>query len=76
MDEHTTGNRGDWVTIDVGYVDPQRRSCAFCGRPLARKIWRQMIQGEVLDFCEPRHVTLYRSYWLPLYGAQAGLTSS
>ncbi len=68
-----TGNetQGAWVTIDVGYVDPQRRSCALCGRPLARKIWRETIEGDALDFCEPGHVTLYRDYWLPKYGVEA-----
>jgi hypothetical protein len=68
MDEATNETAGRWVTIEVGYVDPQRRSCALCGRPLARKIWRETVDGETLDFCEPGHVGLYRSYWLPLYG--------
>lgn len=53
-----------WVTLDVGYVDPQRRSCVLCGRPLARQIWRQEVGGNMLEFCEPAHVDL-SEYLLP-----------
>ncbi|MCA9860698.1 MAG: hypothetical protein KC438_13300 [Thermomicrobiales bacterium] len=72
----TKGHEGSWVTIDVGYVDPQRRSCALCGRPLARRIWRENVEGHMREFCEPAHVALYRDYWLPLYGAGAATASS
>lgn len=76
MASTATGNSGQWVTMDVGYVDPQRRSCALCGRPLARRIWREEVEGNTLEFCEPAHVALYRDYWLPIYGAEDATSSS
>lgn len=68
MSEDSRNTPGFWTEIDVSYVDPQRRSCALCGRPLAKNIWREEIEGCELDFCEPSHAALYQSYWLPLYG--------
>lgn len=67
--------RGTWVVLEVGYVNPRRTHCAFCGRPLARKVWRENIDGQELLFCDPEHVDLYRSYWLPLYGTASATTS-
>ena len=66
---------GAWVTLEVGYVDPQRRSCAFCGRPLATKVWREEVAGNMLDFCDPDHVARYYTYWLPLYGETKATSS-
>ena len=59
---------GEWVTPSVSYVEPQRISCEFCGRPIARKYWRALVQGQALIFCEPPHADLYENYWLPTYG--------
>lgn len=75
MNEADANESGTWVTIELGYVDPQRRSCALCGRPLARRIWRERIAGNTLDFCNPDHVARYHSYWVPLYGAQMATCS-
>lgn len=76
MTEDACGDSGSWVIREVGYVDPQRRSCALCGRPLARRIWQETVHGVTLEFCEPAHVVLYRDYWLPLYGRVDTTSSS
>jgi hypothetical protein len=52
----------------VSYVDPQRRFCALCGRPIARQYWQASPAGKPLVFCEPAHEELYVTYWLPTYG--------
>jgi hypothetical protein len=59
---------GEWITPSVSYVEPKRRFCALCGRPIARRYWRAAPTGEFLPFCEPAHVDLYLTYWLPTYG--------
>ncbi|MGD9712119.1 MAG: hypothetical protein AB7V46_08655 [Thermomicrobiales bacterium] len=59
---------GEWIELPVSYVDPARVSCDLCGRPIARKFWREVIEGRDLRFCEPGHAELYESYWLPTYG--------
>lgn len=62
---------GEWVTPPVSYVEPQRRFCALCGRPIARRYWRAAPTGTPLPFCDPAHAELYVTYWLPTYGATA-----
>jgi hypothetical protein len=59
---------GEWAQPGVSYVDPQRRFCAFCGRPIARQYWLASPAGEPLEFCEPAHAELYVTYWLQTYG--------
>ncbi len=76
MNEFSPASEGEWVRTDVSYVDPVREACALCGRPLARTIWRESIDGKPLQFCEPAHAGLYRTYWLPVYGDEAPTTSS
>jgi hypothetical protein len=66
-----TDQPGTWVTPPVSYVEPLRLSCAFCGRPIARRYWSAAPNDESLVFCEPRHADLYVSYWLPTHGANA-----
>jgi hypothetical protein len=61
-------DQGQWVIPPVSYVDPLRQPCALCGRPLARRFWRETRCGRVLHFCEPAHAVLYEEYWYPLYG--------
>ena len=59
---------GEWVTPTVSYVEPKRRFCALCGRPIARRYWRAAPAVEPLTFCEPAHADLYVAYWLPVHG--------
>lgn len=72
MTESTTSETrpelGEWITPSVSYVEPRRRACALCGRPIARRYWRAAPAGAALPFCDPTHADLYRTYWLPLYG--------
>jgi hypothetical protein len=68
--QQTEGARpGRWVTPAVSYVDPLRLSCALCGRPIARRHWREEIDGDERIFCEPAHAELYETYWLEVYGS-------
>jgi len=53
---------GEWVTPPVSYVDPKRRFCEFCGRPIARRFWRTETKSEVGIFCDPSHAVLYTTY--------------
>jgi len=59
---------GSWITPNVSYVEPLRLSCAFCGRPIARRYWSASPTGNRLIFCDPSHEALYVSYWLPVHG--------
>jgi hypothetical protein len=58
---HASGN-GDWVMPPVSYIDPTRRFCEFCGRPIARKFWRATIEQGVAIFCDPAHAALHATY--------------
>jgi hypothetical protein len=49
---------GEWITPPISYVDPRRRFCAFCGRPIARRFW-QVGAG---IFCDPAHAHEYTTY--------------
>jgi hypothetical protein len=42
---------GEWVEPAVSYVDPVRRFCAYCGRPIARRFWR----AREAAYCDPGH---------------------
>jgi hypothetical protein len=53
---------GDWVMPPVSYVDPTRRFCEFCGRPIARKFWRAKTERGVGIFCDPAHAALQMTY--------------
>jgi hypothetical protein len=52
---------GEWVTPDVSYVEPSRRFCAYCGRPIARRYWRETTAAGDLAFCGPAHAGMYAS---------------
>ena len=56
------GGNGDWVMPPVSYVDPTRRFCEFCGRPIARKFWRAKTERGVGIFCDPAHAALHMTY--------------
>ena len=48
--------QGQWVEPDVNYVDPERRFCAYCGRPIARRYWEAHGPGgEAAEYCSPDH---------------------
>ena len=51
-------NPGVWVVPEVSYVDPQRRFCRYCGRPIARGFWRVSSGGETWSYCDARHADL------------------
>ena len=53
---------GEWIMPPVSYVDPTRRFCELCGRPIARRYWQARTErGEVI-FCDPAHAALYATY--------------
>lgn len=66
----TTG--GEWVVPAVSYVDPVRRSCAFCGRPIARRYWRVAQEGKERIYCVPAHALLDTTYPVRLGNAGDG----
>jgi hypothetical protein len=41
--------------------------CAFCGQMIPRDVWRS---DEGLGFCNTECEGLYRTYWVPKYGAK------
>jgi hypothetical protein len=51
----TGQSQGGWVVPAVSYVDPSRRFCAYCGRPIARRYWERRGGGETLAYCGPEH---------------------
>jgi hypothetical protein len=53
---------GEWVTPPLSYVDPARRFCALCGRPIARRYWRVGGDGNEMAFCDPGHAARYATY--------------
>lgn len=48
-------NSGRWVEPAVSYVDPARRFCGYCGRPIARRYWEREERGERRAYCGPGH---------------------
>ena len=54
---------GRWVEPEVNYVDPERRFCAYCGRPIARRYWEaEGADGEVAAYCSPEHAERQVTY--------------
>ena len=62
---------GEWVIPAVSYVDPTRRFCRFCGRPIARRFWQTETKGGAGIFCDPAHAALYATYPISI-GAGGG----
>jgi hypothetical protein len=62
---------GRWIEIRRAWHDTALTTCALCGRLVPRRIWQVEIDGEPLPFCNQECEALYRSYWLPKYGASA-----
>ncbi len=63
---------GEWVVPAVSYVDPVRRTCAFCGRPIARRYWRVVRGGEERIYCDPAHADLSTTYPMSIQDHTAG----
>jgi hypothetical protein len=53
---------GEWFMPAVSYVDPRRRFCQFCGRPIARRFWQAETKRGVGIFCNPAHAALEATY--------------
>ena len=54
---------GQWVEPEVNYVDPERRFCAYCGRPIARRYWRATsVNGEEVAYCSPDHAARHENH--------------
>lgn len=53
---------GAWILPAVSYVDPTRRFCELCGRPIARRYWQIAIEERKRIFCDPTHADLYATY--------------
>jgi hypothetical protein len=56
---------GRWVDPPVSYVEPARRFCALCGRPISRRYFQAAPLGEPFNFCQPEHADLYLTYERP-----------
>jgi hypothetical protein len=56
------GASGAWVTPEVSYVDPRRRFCDLCGRPIARRYWQSYQAGQRRTYCDPAHAALDTAY--------------
>lgn len=46
---------GRWVEPAVSYIDPPRRFCGYCGRPIARRYWQGEDGERRQVFCGPEH---------------------
>ena len=53
---------GEWIAPSVSYVDPTRRFCQFCGRPIARRFWKAETKSGERLFCEPALAALQATY--------------
>jgi hypothetical protein len=60
--QSNAGEEGRWVVPALSYVDPGRRFCAWCGRPIARRYWEMDVEGKPLPFCDAAHATRYTTY--------------
>jgi hypothetical protein len=57
-----THGDGEWIMPPVSYVDPTRRFCELCGRPIARRYWQARTERGKGIFCDPAHAALYTTY--------------
>jgi hypothetical protein len=53
---------GAWVRPDVSYIDPVRRFCAYCGRPIARGYWQPNEGEDGKVYCDPAHAPAQATY--------------
>ena len=69
--------QGQWVEPAVNYVDPERRFCAFCGRPIARRYWEQpAADGGTATYCSPEHADRKATYLGDVGTAEGGVTGA
>ena len=59
---------GHWEQRTVDWWETNVINCSLCGQMIPREVW---VSDEGLRFCGERCEGLYRSYWLPRYGAKA-----
>lgn len=59
--EQLAGTGGGWVLPDVSYIDPSRRFCAYCGRPIARRYWAELAESD-LAYCDAQHAARHATY--------------
>ena len=59
---HIGSEGGEWITPAVSYVDPRRRFCVFCGRPIARRFWQAGAVGGAGIYCDPAHAQRHATY--------------
>ena len=55
-------SEGRWVRPAVSYVDPMRRFCDLCGRPIARRFWQVKTGSGEGVYCDPAHARLHTTY--------------
>ncbi|MDQ2652268.1 MAG: hypothetical protein M3Z20_04400 [Chloroflexota bacterium] len=66
---------GRWVEPEVNYVAPERRFCAYCGRPIARRYWEaQGAGGDMTTYCSPEHADRKATYPKVLACSEAAST--
>ncbi len=53
---------GAWIMPAVSYVNPERRFCAYTGRPIARRFWRVTVGERSLSFSDPEAARRYATY--------------
>ncbi len=54
--------RGRWVEPEGSYVNPARRFCAYCGRPIARRYREVERRGAVRRYRVPEHAASDATY--------------
>ena len=57
-----TRDPGRWVLPAVSYINTERRTCAYCGRPLARRYWAQVREETERSYCDPAHADSHTTY--------------
>jgi hypothetical protein len=69
--------QGRWVEPEVNYVHPERRFCAYCGRPIARRYWEaQDAEGETTPYCSPEHAERKATYLVNPGKAEGGISTA
>ena len=62
VDGESSRESGRWVVPEVSYIDPARRFCDYCGRPIARKFWQVTSDDEERAYCDPAHAAAQTTY--------------
>lgn len=62
---------GEWIMPTVSYINPERRFCAFTGRPIARRFWQVTVGERSLSFSDPAAALRYATY--PKSSAKPGI---